>query len=253
MSISVGRDCVMDIRRIEEASLNTWRAQYQMLFDGWLVRFHHGYSKRANSVTPLYGPRLDVETKIERCEALYAARGLPTIFRLTPLAQPSDLDERLEARRYRRLDTTLVRVLDLTTRSSLTKASLSMRELRYDVWSEVYSGFQDTVLPAAHRAIVHASLGPVYLGGLEVAGRIVASGLAMVEAPYVGLFNIITDPALRGRGYGGGLVQGLLGWAQNQGATVAYLQVLADNDPAKRLYDKLGFEELYRYWYRKAD
>jgi GNAT superfamily N-acetyltransferase len=243
----------MDARRVEEASLNAWRAQHQMLFDGWLVRFHHGYTKRANSITPLYAPCLDVRAKIERCEALYAARGLPTIFRLTPFARPSDLDERLEARHYRRLDATRVRLLDLTVELGLAEALLAVRELRYDVWSEIYSAFQGAILPAAHRAIVDAAPGPVYLGGLEVLGRVVACGLAMVEAPYVGLFSIITDPVLRGRGYGGALVRGLLGWARKQGATDAYLQVQAANGPANRLYDKLGFQELYRYWYRKAD
>ena len=41
----------------------------------------------------------------------------------------------------------------------------------------------------------------------------------------------------------------LLEWGAEQGATTAYLQVLGDNDPALRLYERLGFREHHRYRY----
>ena len=39
-------------RRLEEVAMNAWPALQQMLFDGWIVRFAQGYTKRANSVHP---------------------------------------------------------------------------------------------------------------------------------------------------------------------------------------------------------
>jgi hypothetical protein len=69
-------------RRIEEASLNSWPAFQQMLFDGWVIRFAGGYTRRANSVTPIYTPSLPIQQKIAACENFYQKKQLPTIFRL---------------------------------------------------------------------------------------------------------------------------------------------------------------------------
>ena len=45
-------------------------------------------------------------------------------------------------------------------------------------------------------------------------------------------------------------MQALLAWGQRHGAYTAYLQVMCNNEPALRLYEKLGFQEKYQYWYR---
>jgi len=39
--------------------------------------------------------------------------------------------------------------------------------------------------------------------------------------------------------------------AKMSGAKLAWLQVVADNPAALRLYERFGFAELYRYSYRK--
>ncbi len=41
----------------------------------------------------------------------------------------------------------------------------------------------------------------------------------------------------------------LVEWGAAQGATTAYLQVLGDNEPARRLYEGLGFATHHRYCY----
>jgi ribosomal protein S18 acetylase RimI-like enzyme len=45
----------------------------------------------------------------------------------------------------------------------------------------------------------------------------------------------------------------MLRWAQEHVAAHAYLQVMNSNAPARHLYAKLGFLEIYQYWCRVPD
>jgi ribosomal protein S18 acetylase RimI-like enzyme len=48
-------------------------------------------------------------------------------------------------------------------------------------------------------------------------------------------------------------MEALHAFGVEQGAEYAFLQVAEDNVPAVNLYRGLGYEPLYRYWYRRAD
>ena len=121
-----------DCLRIEEQAFNAWPGIQHALCNGWLMRFAHGYTRRANSVVPLYDGDIAVAPKVAACRAHYARR----------------------------------------------------------------------------------------------------------------------DPAQRNRGYGRQLVARLCSWGKARGAHRAYLQVIRENDIARRLYSRLGFAEAYHYWYR---
>lgn len=47
------------------------------------------------------------------------------------------------------------------------------------------------------------------------------------------------------------LILSMLEIGQKQGAEIAYLQVMLDNKPALKLYEKIGFKDRYHYRYRK--
>ena len=83
-------------------------------------------------------------------------------------------------------------------------------------------------------------------------GSVVACGLAVIEKDIVGLFDIVTDPTQRRRGYGSKIVEALLSHGATQGANTGYLQVAQENAPARELYTKLDFSMVYQYWYRSA-
>jgi len=42
------------IQRIEELSMNALPALSTVFLNGWILRFSNGYTRRANSVNPIY-------------------------------------------------------------------------------------------------------------------------------------------------------------------------------------------------------
>ena len=80
----------------------------------------------------------------------------------------------------------------------------------------------------------------------------IAAGLGVVADEWLGLFEIVVAESWRRRGIGRAVTEALLGWGGAEGATRAFLQVVADNRPAIALYQQLGFQRGYTYWYRRA-
>lgn len=65
--------------------------------------------------------------------------------------------------------------------------------------------------------------------------------LGRVVADEAELLTLAVAPAARRRGVAGGLVEGFLAEARRRGAATAFLEVAADNDAARRLYQRAGF------------
>jgi ribosomal protein S18 acetylase RimI-like enzyme len=85
---------------------------------------------------------------------------------------------------------------------------------------------------------------------LDIDGQHVAWGLGVLERGYVGLYDIVVAPELRGIGFGRKVVTSLMAWGRDLGGHTAYLQVREDNEVARGLYLALGFEPAYRYTHR---
>ena len=101
------------IRHIEELALNAWPSLQTLLLDGWVVRFANGYTRRANSVNPLYASEQDTDAKLRACEQLYRDRGLKVVFKMTAASQPDGLDAFLAAQGYEIDAPTSVQLMDL--------------------------------------------------------------------------------------------------------------------------------------------
>jgi N-acetylglutamate synthase len=238
-------------RRIEEASLNNWPALQHMLFDGWIMRFAGGYTKRANSITPLYTSLLPAQEKIVACENLYRNKQLPTIFRLLSFSSTAhDLDALLAQREYQRVDHTLILSTELA--SIPTTQNPALHNVPLAEWLSLFCQFKQTPIEQHqfHHEMLKRIVPDPLCAVLYHAGFPVACGLGVLENDVFGMFDIVTDAEQRNKGYGTQLVTAMLDRARQDGAGRAYLQVVNTNQIAHHLYTKLGFHELYHYWYR---
>jgi N-acetylglutamate synthase len=238
-------------RGLEELSLNAWPALQTIHYDGWLLRLSRGYTRRANSINPIYGSTLPLDEKIRYCEQMYTAIDQSTVFKITPSTESSDLDAALDGHGYRREGGTSVQVVDLKGVDE-TDDTVVLNPRPEPTWIADFCRLN--AIPERHAATMTSMLGSIVPATVFATfhrdGETLAVGLAVLERGFVGLFDIVTAPAARNQGIGGRLVSRLLQWGRDGGASHGYLQVVTTNQPALNLYAKLGFHEVYQYWYR---
>ena len=239
------------IRGIEELSLNAWPSLQTMVDDGWVLRFADGYTRRANSVNPLYPAAKDVGEKIEACERIYQDKGLNAVFKITPAVYPENLDTILAARGYTVNAQTSVQILNLNNQTLSTSGAVPAEKLT-DEWLRAFWEMSGTKpqYHAVHRQMLSNIIPATCFASIHQNNQVIACGLGVCQGQFIGLYDIVTHSNFRRQGHGVQLIQNILAWGQAQGAQTAYLQVMLNNPPALRLYEKLGFNESYQYWYR---
>ena len=237
-------------RRLERLAFRARPSFETVEVDGWVLRFTGGYTKRANSVNPHFGSTLPVSAKIAHCEVLYNQRGLPTIFRLAPFSQPTDLDRALADAGYDVLDRSLVMTASLDRAPDLETGSVL--RVSSDAWFAAFDQLcrLEPIERATHRRIVEAEQEAHCFALIERDGGPIACGLGVLVDSAVGLFDLFTGEAYRRRGHGTAIAGSILRWAHRHGARTAFLQVHSQNTPARRLYERFGFDVAYPYWYR---
>lgn len=244
------------IRLLEELGMNAWAALQTQAYDGWLLRFAGGYTRRANSVQALYPSQLPLDEKIAFCERVYTERGLPPIFKLTDAAQPQDLDAQLAARGYVAAGRTAVqaRSLDDLDGDTLDLTDITTADAPGAAWLDLYYQANDVEVAhygTARRLMSENRLMPTAFVTIWDTATPVGVAMLTMERGYAGVFDVAVAPDQRGKGYGKRLMEVVLGLARQQGAHSAFLQVMEDNAGARKLYDGLGFKTIYAYWYRQ--
>ena len=256
MSDQVG--VIDEIALIEELAANAWPAEINQALDGWRLRFNVGVTSRANSVwANADGGRVPLAERLDLVEDFYTRHGIPPCYQVTPAAQPADLDAVLADRGYTTHSFTLVEAAAL---APVAAASLPRADVRVDLadrlsddWLAVYQAVEagsDHAL-AARQGILRR-IGP--RAGYALArldGIAVGVALGVVERGWLGVFCMGTLAAARRRGVGASVLGALAAWALGEGASQAYLQVVAANAVARALYESVGFAPLYEYHYRQ--
>lgn len=240
-------------KRIEELSLNAWPSLQTLVYDGWLLRFGGGYTRRSNSISPLYASEIDFGQKVANCEKLYGRVGQNTIFKIAEKASPEGLDELLAKSGYVLEAPTSVQVLKLKGYAGNNTDNLTVRNTLDEDWlanMQRISGTKSNANIDMERRILGNIATECCFVELQEQGRAVACGMGVIEDGFIGIFDIMVSGEFRGRGFGRRIMEGLLSLGTSRGVEHAYLQVMLDNPVALNLYKSLGFREIYKYWYR---
>jgi GNAT superfamily N-acetyltransferase len=223
-----------EIRNLEHAAALAWPGVEQHWVDGWLLRFGHGSTRRANSAVPLEVSVGDVGALVE----WYAERGV------APLVAAPDRLFRIP-RGVATNAENLVMTGELGSASLDTAVTLASQP--NDDWLRLY---RRNVPVDVLTAVIDGEVAFAELGDAAV-GR-----AAVTATPdgtrWVGLSAVHVVEEARRHGLARELCAALLTWGGERGATRAYAQVLADNTAATRLYESMGFTVHHRSRYVDA-
>lgn len=245
------------LSRVEDAGLNASAPAQQLWIDGWLVRFSPGKAKRARCINAVASGRLPVAERLSVCERVFAGAGLPLIVRITPFTEPTDLDAWLQQQGMHRFDDTRVMVLDSLSRweKASDDGNSTIQAIGLEAFAQRIGGMRGSHLAQrqAHAERLLNSPVPFFAFQLHVDGDLVACGQIALDGEIAGLYDVFTVDGFRGRGYAQRLCHHLLYEAKARGAQHAYLQVEAENLPARSAYFRLGFIDAYAYHYRAVE
>lgn len=97
--------------------------------------------------------------------------------------------------------------------------------------------------------LAEVGLEPIGPGLVQAHAGDHATGVAAYADDWLGFRGLEVAASHRGRGLALAVMAALVEWGAAQGATTAYLQVSGDNEPARRLYEGLGFATHHAYCY----
>lgn len=242
----------MDIGTLQRLSGQTWPGLEQGRLGEWELRAAEGFTARANSALPIGDPGVPNAEAIDRVGRWYAARGLPARFQVPAtldgsLGPADELDRWCDSNGWGAEPWTLVMARDARPLGLAAVLDVDLTEQPDEAWLNLYH-YRGAELPEAARRVITAAPAR-YLTG-RVDGEVVGIGRVAVAGSIAVLTAIEVAGDHRRKGYGLAITEALAGAGVDLGATLTVLQVFAHNEPAVRLYHRLGFTDHHRYRYR---
>ncbi|WP_093799206.1 GNAT family N-acetyltransferase [Streptomyces sp. Wb2n-11] len=234
----LSRTCARAWQPVESEPLGEWR-----------LRAAGGFTRRANSVLPLGDPGMPVGAALERVREWYAARGLPAYVQVSTGAEGTQerLAAELERLGWIRDVSAEVRIAALAPVGD-RDADVSRVRLERTcdtAWLARYQRFGE---PGPHVTKVLESGPSVWFASVPGEGEApLAIGRCVVDGRWAGFLAVEVDPAHRRQGLAGAVMTALARRALEEGASAAWLQVEADNEGARALYDGMGFATHHSY------
>jgi N-acetylglutamate synthase len=238
------------LRRVEDLHVRAWPASDTAAIDGWLWRCSGGGSRRANSVSTVRFTGASVDAALDRVEARYRARGAPARLHTFELTEPASLPDRLVARGYGMDDATVTMLA--TANSGAPPADVEITDQPTADWRAVYLEAVSESRRAVNQEILRRIPDPRAFISVRRDGAVISTALGVAHGGFAVAECVATRADARGQRGAEAAMRGLMVWAASLGAHGIGLQVLEDNAPAVRLYQRLGFRPVAtnRFWVR---
>lgn len=241
---------------LERLLLASWPAREMTPLHGWSVLTDGGVTGRPNAVSPLkFDGRLGEAITV--VQKHYQSRGMRPTFRIARGAcAPVDLPEVLISHGWKPSQETRVMT------ASIADALMRLQPgdgvaLSQDCPPAVDAVIGETSATTAEyeerRGLALRTPRPRAFAMLGDGDAAQAIGLSVIVESQAAIFLMRTHPAHRRKGLARRVLAGLLGWARENGATGAFLQVEADNAPAIALYEAAAFKSVYSYDYWREE
>ena len=199
----------------------------------------------------------DVDARIEELRQHFASHQLPLMWSVGPFSRPSDLGSHLESHGFRRVEESPGMALELEVinedipfPSELTIERVSNAEVLRELVEVMRVGFE---MPEFTVAALFEEISAVgltdkspwrhYVGWLD--GEVVTTASLAIVVGVAGIFNVVTLPNARRRGFGTAMTLAALREARELGYRIAVLQSSA---VGLGVYRRLGFEQYSTYY-----
>lgn len=249
------------ITELERTAAAHWRGTEEERLGDWLLRAAEGFTGRANSALPLGDPGLPLDEALAAVTAWYRARGLPPMIVVPAPLEPDSagqaLDTQLTERKWAtRPGPAFVMVADLPLGEQLDRGLTEGREVRVasepgDAWAAMYHYRGQAHLPPVARKVLTSAEDQSFVS-IWSGGEVLAIARLSVAGGWAGLTAVEVSPACRRQGLGAAITAAACRVAERDGIRRVFLQVEVTNNPARALYERLGFRYSHRYHYRVA-
>jgi GNAT superfamily N-acetyltransferase len=226
--------------------------------DGWVLRSTDGVDQLANNSVLPNGAAgsFSMEEKVKRAESFYEHRKQPVAFQITPVIEPTELDQYLSNRGYsiRGLERVMIadpaKVLEVTGRGEVVQLDETVNKAWYNaVWPHLKGkpeqfARMDMVdrIEATHR-----------FASMTMDQNIAAVGIGIADQGWLGIAMLQTQERHRRHGLASGVIGALTNWGRQQGVEKVYLTVDNANQAGVGLLDHCGFETAFIIHYRVRD
>lgn len=242
----------------EELLLNIKPAPFQGVHKGFVI--HCGGEDRFSScIHPLYSRNQDMQEKISSCEEFVERLGIDPAFRIIFEKGYQRFDEELYRRGYEKVGQGLVKALDieklreeLFTFASFIQNGVFFEESLKDIWVndrvyllEMREDRKDLFVDSMSRVMLKSA----YFSLVDQ-NVLLGQGLAMFSGDKMLIHSIVINKKYRRLSYGRRLLMSMLSFGLRGGSKIAVTDIDYRNTTALKLFEKVGFEDLYPYCYR---